>query len=139
MNININSTPYDIHRQHKGFHLFVYGTLKKGFHNHGFLEDEAYLGKATSAINLIMYERHGLPYVHLHKEKLGNKIKGEVYVVEDLSKIDRLEGVPYHYRPLMVPVVMDDDEFKTFVQCRCYIVSDYHPIDEENWIVEWGK
>lgn len=122
----------------RGFDVFVYGTLKKGFHNHPYLENETFLGKATSAIKLILYEKYSLPYVHLHKDKLGNRIKGEVYRVSDLSLIDRLEGVPFHYQPKMIPVVFDEDEVGTFYQCRCYMVADYSPIESDEWLTEWG-
>ena len=121
----------------RGFDVFVYGTLKKGFHNHSYLENETFLGNATSAIKLILYEKHRLPYVHLHKDKLGKRIKGEVYRVSDLSLIDRLEGVPFHYQPKMIPVVFDEDESGTFYQCRCYMVADYAPIESDEWLTEW--
>jgi len=91
--------------------LFVYGTLRKGYGNHRFLNDERvrFLGRGETAEKYAMY-CVGIPFVT--KEKQVSKIKGEVYEVPEdvLSRIDSLEGHPYAYRRELTEVVLEDGQ-----------------------------
>lgn len=79
--------------------LFVYGTLKKGFENHYFLDGAKFLGCATT--------KHRYPMVNIVKaypyliddKNNGKYINGEVYKIdrEILERLDHLEGYPDYY------------------------------------------
>ena len=77
--------------------VFVYGTLKKGFGNHGLLQGAKFIGKAVTTEPYAMYVSGGIPFV-TPNEKVS-PIKGEVYFVDEttLSSLDRLEGHPDWY------------------------------------------
>jgi len=85
----------------------VYGTLKKGFGNHFYLERARFLGKGETVEKYALYELE-IPYVV--KNKKVSTIKGEVYEVErkDLIAIDRLENHPWHYKREKVRVKLED-------------------------------
>src|SRR6185369_16266286 len=76
--------------------VFVYGTLKKGFGNHGVLGKSKFIKKSTMfgvLLNLGGYPGF-LP------KQTGMGVHGEVYEVPDLetlNALDLLEGHPYHY------------------------------------------
>lgn len=79
-------------------HLFVYGTLKKGFHNHIFLKDCKMTGHLKLKHYALVDLGHGFPY--MIESTKHEWVYGEVYEVNRaiLKKIDLLEGVPYHYQ-----------------------------------------
>lgn len=74
------------------FKVFVYGSLKKGFHNHYFLENSKLLGKGILK-GATLYDM-GISYPCMKIDKSDNVIYGEVYEVdfETLCAIDYLEG-----------------------------------------------
>ncbi len=78
-------------------HLFVYGTLKRGFYNHYYLEKAEFVGEATTVEKFSLYVKGFIPYV-LKSPKVSY-IKGEVYLIDEetLQNIDLLEGHPYEY------------------------------------------
>lgn len=98
----IRDPDYGVGRRHC---LFVYGTMKKGFRNHGRLVDRAhFIGNAVTAdacyelmtkqgayVAPVMMKQHG-PH--------GYRVAGEVYEVSGplLGIIDGYEGHPVHYQ-----------------------------------------
>lgn len=83
--------------------VFVYGTLKKGYSNHGYLAQQEYLGEYESN------PRWGLvdlgPFPAMVCGSLA--VKGEAYAVTDdvLEELDVLEGVAqgfYHRRRIEI-------------------------------------
>jgi gamma-glutamylcyclotransferase (GGCT)/AIG2-like uncharacterized protein YtfP len=92
---------YDIHNKVKGIimpeHIvFVYGTLKRGFHNHYILGESEFIGTAWTSNNYYLYDG-AFPYV---TDEGDQWVLGELYCVRDetiMKNIDRLEGVPHHY------------------------------------------
>lgn len=76
--------------------LFVYGTLKRNFHNHYLLKTSQYLGTGHTKNKYAMYAT-SIPFV-VKSEQVSN-IYGELYVVNDktLKQLDRLEGHPTWY------------------------------------------
>lgn len=86
--------------------IFVYGTLKKGFHNHRLLEGQKFICKAETDDLKVMHCT-GIPFLYnvggyyyngnMHR---GHHVTGEVYDVDDqaLKMIDALEGHPRWYR-----------------------------------------
>lgn len=101
-------------------HLFVYGTLKRGFGNHRLLEDQEFIGEAKTWNKYIML-RHGIPYVYEEGKAYvgevgypvqlieGSMIEGEFYKVDDeaLARIDRLEGHPRWYCRKQINIRVD--------------------------------
>lgn len=96
----------------------VYGTLRKGFGNHGLFHREdttEFVGKGKSIEPLVL-QQQGIPYVS--KKKVGQPgFKGsnvviEVYAVtpSTLSRLDSLEGHPNWYFRHPVPVLLENGE-----------------------------
>lgn len=86
--------------------VFVYGTLKRGFWNHHFLETSAFLGNAVTLERFALYVET-IPFVV--KGQSVSRISGEVYKVEEkqLALLDKLEGHPHWYRREQTPVLLD--------------------------------
>ncbi len=84
--------------------VFVYGTLRKGFSNHMYLEKAEFLGMARTKEKYTM-RVSGIPYVS--KEPTIH-IVGEVYKVNEieLMNIDNLEGHPNWYKRELIKVVL---------------------------------
>ncbi len=81
--------------------LFVYGTLKHGFHNAFYLIDAEYLGEFTTRSDYSMFDFGGFPAV----SEGGNcAIVGEVYAIneEHLAATDRLEWHPGFYQRVVI-------------------------------------
>lgn len=72
--------------------IAVYGTLKKGFSNHSFIQGAEYLGSFTTKPEYEMYSFGGFPAI---TENGKTAITCELYQVTDqnmLNNIFRLEG-----------------------------------------------
>jgi len=113
--------------------LFVYGTLKRGFGNHIYLEGTRFLGRAETVEKYALYEV-GIPYVV--KGEGVSTIKGEVYEVgrEELSAIDRLEGHPRHYKREKVRVRLEDGRE---VEAWLYFLNSENGLFER--VVRYGR
>ena len=72
--------------------LFVYGTLRQNFGNHGFLKNAQFLGEGKTQDKFVMHCRGSIPFVS--ESQAISHIVGEVYEVDDnnLAAIDQLEG-----------------------------------------------
>lgn len=96
--------------------LWVYGTLKSGFYNNALLtgtygdQPAKFIGKAATALSYpMMVRRVPFPYLFDVPGK-GTRCLGEVYEVTDINmlrRLDRLEGVPNHYRRKQIKVILD--------------------------------
>ena len=122
--------------------LFVYGTLKQGFHNHYFLQDlEAdFIGKATSTEKYTLYNHWGLPYVRKPLEgEEGNIIKGEAYALNHLLTIDALESHPIHYRrELKTFLVQNPNNTQQAITMPCFVYFEAKPNDmNPECLEEW--
>ena len=86
--------------------IFVYGTLKKGFHNHHLLEQSEFVGSGWTVEKYALYH-DGIPYVV--KDEAISRIQGEVYSVDDdtLEVLDRFENHSEWYCREQVEVTMD--------------------------------
>ena len=81
--------------------LFVYGTLKKGFGNHGVLGKSIYIDEAITNSQEFTMFNGAFPFVSdKNTHENAGRILGELYEVtepEILVNLDRLEGVPSLY------------------------------------------
>ena len=89
--------------------VFVYGSLKKGYGNHSFLEGTGakFLGPYVTPPEYKMVSCGGFPGVL----KDGNTpITGEVYEVDDavFASLDRLEGNPDFYKRELISTPYGD-------------------------------
>lgn len=123
--------------------VFVYGTLKRGYGNHGrFLKSATYLGKASTVGKWNMIGKDmAFPYL-LNFDKInGSNIIGEVYECDTatIKALDYLEGVPRHYRKMTTSVAYTDTKEQENV--LVYVKATQH----ETWIkaapliAEWSK
>lgn len=90
--------------------VFVYGSLKRGFHNHRALTDykPVMMGSALTAESYLLVRGAAFPYLinpaHLSTktdcDDLLGRVAGELYEVDDdgLARLDRLESHPEFYR-----------------------------------------
>ena len=95
--------------------LFVYGTLKKGFHNAFYLQEARFLGAFTTEPVYSMYSFGSYPAV----SEFGNTaIEGEVYDINDaqLAMTDRLEWYPDFFQRVMIDT--------SFGKAWMYVVSE---------------
>ncbi len=98
--------------------LFVYGSLKKTFHNHlAFLSSSRFLGEAVTldyGFRMVSSFGGSYPIAYYKGGSRWGYIKGELYGVDDdtLKRIDMLEGHPEVYRRYTAEVitVLDDGE-----------------------------
>ncbi len=81
-------------------HLFVYGTLKRGFKNYNFLKNAKFVDEAITLKKFIMLSFGSYPAI-IEKEdsEFSSYVFGEVFEInkEILEKIDILEEVPNFY------------------------------------------
>lgn len=74
--------------------IFVYGTLKRGGANHGFLAWQQFVSTARTAPGFTLYELDGFPgMVADPADREG--VTGEIWDVDHacLMRLDQLEGV----------------------------------------------
>jgi gamma-glutamylaminecyclotransferase len=91
--------------------IFIYGSLKRGFHNHPCLSGQQFLGDASTAPSYRLLSLGGFPGM-IEVGRRGRSIQGEVWRVDAACKarLDVLEGVEWgHYR--CAPVRLLDNTF----------------------------
>ena len=86
----------------------TYGSLKRGFHNHGFIKDSKFLG-VDSLSGFAMYKYSSFPMV-VASDDINDTIMVEVYEVsaDTLVRLDYLEGHPEFYRRVHVDTIYGD-------------------------------
>jgi len=138
-----NKKSYNVKKRKKIMQqIFVYGTLKSGFHNHHYLKNATFIDKATTLYKYPMILAcQAFPHLINAKGK-GHYIKGEVYSIdnETMLKIDELEGVPEHYYGECIDVRLqngDNLRVKTYFCTECKGYEKYEMISEfGNWLDE---
>ncbi|CAD5169743.1 unnamed protein product [Musa acuminata subsp. malaccensis] len=98
--------------------VFTYGTLKRGFANHGLMQDlirtgdAAFVGTAHTAGRLpLVCGPYRVPFL-LDLPGAGEHVFGELYAVSPraLARMDDLEGTRKgHYERLPISVVVDGE------------------------------
>jgi gamma-glutamylcyclotransferase (GGCT)/AIG2-like uncharacterized protein YtfP len=74
--------------------IFVYGTLKRGHSNHGWMRGQQFIGPAATRPLFRLHDLGGYPGMVLAKNH-GLSVQGEVWEVdvEGLKRLDELEDV----------------------------------------------
>lgn len=109
--------------------IFVYGTLKQGFSNHGLMQDSQYVASARTVERYPMVNINGIfPYMYEQPGE-GFRVLGEVYEVttNTMERLDWLEGVPEHYYRELIDVDADGVQ----MQAWCYFSKIIHNSDSE--------
>ncbi|CAL9091252.1 unnamed protein product [Musa textilis] len=109
--------------------VFTYGTLKRGFANHGLMQDlirtgdAAFVGTAHTAAGLpLVCGPYRVPFL-LNLPGAGEHVFGELYAVSSraLARMDDLEGTRKgHYERLPISVVVVDGEGQKEVEAEAY-------------------
>lgn len=99
----------------------VYGSLRRGFHNHPVLGDSEYFGESATEARYTMIDLGYFPAVI---DSGGTAIHVEIYRVSEavLADMDLLEGVPTFYRRETVSV-RDFGEAIMYVLSEAYLES----------------
>lgn len=90
--------------------IAVYGTLRKGHHNHYLLRNALFLGEGSTLNDYKMICK-GIPFVRPEVEpEVGNRITVELYAItdEELVQVDNLEGHPHSYKREVTTILMDN-------------------------------
>jgi len=81
--------------------IFVYGTLKKNYHNHYIIEDQTYIGKGvlSKENRFKMVSVGSFPAIVPTPVGEAKDIEGEIWEVDEngFKKVDILEGFPTFY------------------------------------------
>lgn len=111
--------------------LFVYGTLKKAYGNHGVITGAEFVSDYTLKDNYYMVDLGPFPAAIKTENKQGT-IVGELYRITDdiLRRTDRLEGYPDFYNRSLVYTEYGDAYIYHFNEKESSnnpIVVDWHP------------
>lgn len=109
----------------------VYGTLKKGFVNHGLLRKAKWLGAGVTTNSYVMKNHEGrYPALMMTPEPLRLPVMVEVYEVDDdtLKALDGLEGVPnlYTREEVTIELYVSHQEY-TEPKVDAFIYMGVHP------------
>jgi len=131
-------------------HVFVYGTLKRGYGNNRLLSTSSFVGEAVTCEEFKMVN-HGFPYINRANKGLTLPVIGEVWKVSDeetLQRLDWLEGVSHgHYSREVIDVqVLGGETMQVFTYLACHSL-DENPdnphiifIDEQgNPLYRWDR
>lgn len=106
-------------------YVFVYGTLKRGFPNSHLLERATFIGefRTVTKYPLVVGGQYFSPYL-LDIPQTGNRVKGEMYVVNDaiLADLDHLERVGINYTRKVEKVASCNDRSfvaDAFIYFKC--------------------
>lgn len=90
--------------------VFVYGTLKRGFHNHSLLSSSSFLGQAETCKSFVVLDGPGFPFmVKKYQEITKLPVVGELYSVNKsvLAQLDHLEGNGLFYERELISVQLE--------------------------------
>lgn len=115
--------------------VFIYGSLKRDYHNHYLLENSEFIGEVStkSRYPMVNVEEY-FPYL-INKSGVGHNVKGELYKVDEytLAQLDILEGYPDFYTREYITVVHYGIELSAIV----YFVKDEINYDDYEMLEEF--
>ena len=103
------------------YNIFVYGTLKKGFSNHFYLENSRYLGIGKTIPKYQMYPSKNYLFPFLLKSEPNNNIVGEIYEINEktLIELNALEDFPNMYLKELIEIELENKEIiKAFIYIK---------------------
>lgn len=79
--------------------VFVYGSLKKSFHNHHYLENSKFICETSTLDEFSMLDLKYYPAITYPVGNKSYRVLGELYEVDNntLKSLDQLEGYPNYY------------------------------------------
>ena len=91
----------------KEYLVFVYGTLRRGGANHGYLEGSRFVAEAATEGKYTLFVAPETRIPYLTPEPHRVRITGELYGVDPatLANLDKLEGHPHEYLRVQIPVI----------------------------------
>lgn len=93
------------------YKVFVYGTLRRGFHNHDLMSKAKHIcdGRTTDNMRLVVHRSHGIPFTW--KDEGGKPLRGELYDIDEkyLMPIHSME-VSAGYEAKWLPIILDNGE-----------------------------
>lgn len=135
--------------------VFVYGSLKRGFHNAPLLEEAEFMGTALTVSPYMMLDAGAFPllldpseFAHMRNyADFFGRARGEIYKVDEtmLARLDHLEGHPHFYRRSRIDVRLADEQaqlHKTLAVWAYLFVGDMQHemlvvMPDEAATVEW--
>lgn len=101
----------------------MYGTLKKGFHNHYLIEDSEFLGVFNTYKKMSLYKYKNFDFPYLTEEE-NEFVSGEIYVVNEklLTELDIFEEVPTLFIRKKIGIMFHGVEVKAWA----YIIEDFN-------------
>jgi len=126
----------------KNIPVAVYGTLKLGNSNNGYMANQVYVGGGDTKDKYPLVIS-GLPYL-VNKVGIGYNVEVDVFMVDEhgLKMLDRLEGHPIWYKREIIPIRMYDN---TIMECWVYfnekkiIGRELHDSYDEEYIKYRGN
>lgn len=106
--------------------VFVYGSLKRGFHNHHYLKDATFICGGIVQNRGWMYDLGGFPAAKIARRVMGGHyIVGELYDVsaDTLASLDRLEGNGHFYTRSMEKIVKFSKKIDRIVPAWIYLIN----------------
>ena len=121
--------------------VFVYGSLKRGFHNNRFLTESRFIGeRLTEDETFVMHSLGGFPGV-LISFNTGESaaVQGELYEVDErtLARLDMLESNGHFYNRELVDLREENDPAWMYILMGM-TGTPMHPIcEEERFYYRW--
>ncbi len=115
--------------------LFVYGSLKRGFHNHGRLESAQLIGEFHTNDAYVLLAGHGFPYL-LKPEQMASvpalQVKGECYLIDAsvLAATDDLEANGVFYQ--REEIAIRSHATGEVLHAWAYFLLDSHYVNEQS-------
>jgi len=127
--------------------VFVYGSLKRGYWNYdrylAATTGSEFLGEASTEPIYRLFTNGAFPYL-VKDEANGYAVQGEIFAVDEptLMRLDRLEGVPGHYRrerAVLQRFELEEALYKDLEQIEPFVYVYYgdtrrlHEVKSGNW------
>lgn len=116
--------------------VFVYGTLMRGFYNHGVMKASRgqFITNVITERNYDLISLGAYPGMIFNPKDKNFIIKGELYDVPELHNLDRLEGYPSLYDRHQIPVIITHKPDFAKVNAWAYFIRtpDFQQFNSEN-------